>query len=236
MTIDSASILVVEDDPAIVDILHICLTQAGYKVTTAQNTSDALAELSTNKPDLLLLDWMLPDEDGVQFFRQIRANTKYRDVAVIMITARVAGDEQVFALDQGVDDYISKPFSQKVLLARIRLVLRRTATMQELSIGNLSLNTGRHQLSLRTDTGNKTVQLYPVESSIMTLFMKSTGRVYTREILMSNINKSARIVELRTIDVHISRLRRRLKKIGIAPIKTARGVGYFFEFSNAAHD
>lgn len=222
-----SSILVVEDDLGIVDMLVACLTEAGYHLMTAQSVAQAWTLLDTEKPDLILLDWMLPDEDGAVFFRQLRVHQEFRDLPVIMLTARSTGADQAYLLDQGVEDFIGKPFSQEALLARIRSVLRRTAISSELKLGDLVFNSKKRQVC----RGDNCQLLFPREAQLLAVFMRKPGRVFSREDLIACINTAGQVVEVRTTDVHVGRLRKALKCIGSYPITTVRGIGYMFQAS-----
>ena len=221
------SVLVVEDDPSIISMLVDSLSEAGYKLFTAQSVAQSWEILAKEKPDLVLLDWMLPDENGDVFFRQLKSHPRFRDLPVIMLTARSTGSDQAHLLDQGVEDFIAKPFSHEALLARIRSVLRRTVINSELKVDGLVFNSKKRQVC----RGDSCAILFPKEAQLLAAFMRKPGRVFSREDLMSFINASGQVVESRTMDVHVGRLRKNLQAIGSKPIKTIRGVGYMFQVS-----
>lgn len=222
------TILIIEDEPAIQELLAVNLTFAGYKVLRASNSEEAKILIDAELPDLILLDWMLPGTSGVSLARQLRANERTNQVPVIMLTAKGAELDKVEGLEAGADDYITKPFSPKELLARIRAVLRRRApqlTDDVIQIGSLKLDPATHRV-----TGDQTsLTIGPTEFRLLHFFMTHTERVFTRTQLLDQVWGDHVFVEERTVDVHIRRLRKALEPSGHdAHIETIRGAGYRF--------
>ena len=222
------TILVVDDDPAIREMLQLALTYADFEVQLAGSALEARDKLATMTPDLVLLDWMLPGQSGFEFARNLRRHPVHRQVPVIMLTARDQAEDKVAALDIGADDYVSKPFSIAELLARIKAVLRRSSdnsATEIMAIGTLRLDPGSHRVSI---TGEP-LELAPMEYQLLLFFMTHRERVYSRQQLISLVWGSGAWVEDRTVDVHIRRLRKVLEPSGHDQlIQTVRGSGYRF--------
>ena len=219
-------ILVVEDETALVTLLRYNLEREGYRVTTAQDGDEALISASEDRPDLVLLDWMLPITSGLEVCRRLRRQTDTRDVPVLMLTARGEDADKVRGLDSGADDYITKPFSPAELIARIRAVLRRTQpqlTSETLQFADLSMDLAAHRVRRQ----NRDVHLGPTEFRLLRHLLQHPGRVFTREQLLDAVWGHDVYVEPRTVDVHIRRLRKALNT-GEAPdlIRTVRATGY----------
>ena len=223
-----ASILLVEDEPAILELLAINVMQCGYRALRAHDAAGALAHIGLALPDLILLDWMLPDVSGVELARRLRAEPRTRDIPIIMLTARADERDKVLGLESGADDYITKPFSPRELKARIRAVLRRRAPQASdgaLSAGGLELSPATHRVS----ADGAAIDLGPTEFRLLHFFMAHAERVYSRPQLLDHVWGDHVFVEERTVDVHIRRLRQALEPSGLdGLIQTVRGSGYRF--------
>jgi two-component system, OmpR family, phosphate regulon response regulator PhoB len=220
-------ILVVEDDSAIREMLMFSLDRAGFDPIPAENGRDARAVIADGRPDLILMDWMLPDVSGLELTRQLKRDAETREIPVIMVTARVEEDDRVAGLDGGADDYLVKPFSTRELLARIRAQLRRgvAADAEVAAVGDLTLNTASHRVSV----GHAEIALGPTEYRLLDFFMHHPDRVYSRSQLLDRVWGGNVYVEERTVDVHIRRLRKALTPHGYDKlIQTVRGAGYRF--------
>ena len=219
----SNRIAVVDDEPDIIHLVSIHLKKAGYGVDSFLNGSSLLKFLSRNTPDLVILDLMLPDLDGFEICRMMKNDTKYSSIPIIMLTAKGQERDKVTGLDLGADDYLTKPFSPKELIARINAVLRRTTTSKQmtLSIGNLSIDPERFEVMVE----QKPVILTRVEFKILLLLVQNHGKVFSRERILNHLWGNEKTVIDRTVDVHIKNLR---DKLGSAEdlIKNIRGVGY----------
>jgi two-component system phosphate regulon response regulator PhoB len=218
----------VEDEPAIQELIAVNLEHAGHSVTRTSSAEQAEDEIRRALPDVVVLDWMLPGQSGVALARRLRADSRTRDLPIIVLTARVAEQDKVAGLEAGADDYITKPFSPKELLARIKAVLRRRApqlTDDRLQVAGLVLNPATHRV-----TGNdEVINLGPTEFRILHFFMSHTERVYSRTQLLDEVWGDHVFVEERTVDVHIRRLRMALSVSGHdALVETVRGAGYRF--------
>jgi two-component system phosphate regulon response regulator PhoB len=222
------TVLVVDDDAAIREMIRMALESNGYAVLEAGNTITARQSLETGEPDIVLLDWMLPGQSGYEFTRSLRRKPASNNIPVIMLTARDREEEKVAALEAGADDYISKPFSIKELLARIKAVLRRSETESDddvLKMGGLELDKTSH----RVTAANAPLKLSPMEYQLLLVFMQNPERVYSRAQLIDRLRGSDGDIEERTIDVHIRRLRKVLEPSGHHHlIQTVRGSGYRF--------
>ncbi len=221
-------ILVVEDERPIREMIAFGLRRAGFEVREAADARSGRAEVANKRPDLLLVDWMLPDTSGLEFTRELKRDRQTRELPVIMLTARAEEGDKVAGLDGGADDYITKPFSPRELLARINAVLRRAMPSEgseRIDVEGLVLD----QSSQRVTSGEKTVTLGPTEYRMLAFFMTHPERVYTREQLLDRVWGGNVYVEERTIDVHIRRLRKALEEFGYDRlIQTVRGSGYRF--------
>jgi two-component system phosphate regulon response regulator PhoB len=224
----AANILLVEDEPGIQELLKLNLGQAGHQVIAADDAEGALQYLKTSLPDVILLDWMLPGMSGIDLCRRLRADKRYQPVPIIMLTARGEEQDRVAGLDTGADDYITKPFSPRELVSRIRAVLRRRApqmTEEPVEAIGLRLDPTSHRVS-----GNgKPLELGPTEFRLLHFFMTHPERVYTRSQLLDQVWGDDVFVEERTVDVHIRRLRLALEVSGHdGLVQTVRGAGYRF--------
>jgi two-component system phosphate regulon response regulator PhoB len=221
-------ILVVEDERPIREMIAFGLRRAGFEVREAADARTGRAEVANKRPDLLLVDWMLPDTSGLEFTRALKRDRETSELPIIMLTARAEEGDKVAGLEGGADDYITKPFSPRELLARINAVLRRSAPVEgseRIEIEGLVLD----QSSQRVSVGERTVALGPTEYRMLAFFMTHPERVYTREQLLDRVWGGNVYVEERTIDVHIRRLRKALEEFNYDRlIQTVRGSGYRF--------
>jgi two-component system phosphate regulon response regulator PhoB len=222
------NILVVEDEDAIRGMLMMVLEQAGFMPIAAADAEDAQKILDDKLPDLILLDWMLPGMSGAEWARRLKKEALYQEVPIILLTARGEEEDKVRGLEIGADDYMTKPFSPKELVARIRAVLRRSGKTQgqpQIVMGDLILDTEQHRLSIN----DKPVDVSPTEFRLMHFFMTHPNKVYSRSQLLDQVWGRSVYIEERTIDVHIRRLRKILEEFGREDIvQTVRGFGYRF--------
>jgi two-component system phosphate regulon response regulator PhoB len=225
-------ILVVEDENAIREMLAFNLSRAGFQVRPAADGREARASIADGHPDLVLMDWMLPDISGLELTRQLKRDPHTREIPIIMLTARVEEDDRVAGLEGGADDYIVKPFSQRELIARIRAALRRATVADDevVNVGKLKLDGASHQVSVEAAE----IALGPTEYRLLEFFMHHPDRVYSRAQLLDRVWGGNVYVEERTVDVHIRRLRKALTPHGYDRlIRTVRGAGYRFSPSQA---
>jgi two-component system phosphate regulon response regulator PhoB len=224
----AATILVVEDEPAIQELIAYNLKQAGHQPLRADNAEQAMNLVQNALPDLVLLDWMLPGQSGIDFARRLRSDRRTRTVPIIMLTARTDEQDKLTGLDTGADDYITKPFSPRELNARIKAVLRRRApqmTDDVVQLGGLKLDPSSHRIS-----GNgEPVILGPTEFRLLHFMMTHPERVHSRTQLLDQVWGDHVFVEERTVDVHIRRLRKALEPTDLDRlVQTVRGTGYRF--------
>ncbi len=224
----AATILVVEDEPAIQELIAYNLKQAGHQPLRADNAEQAMNLVQNALPDLVLLDWMLPGQSGIDFARRLRTDKRTRTVPIIMLTARSDEQDKLTGLDSGADDYITKPFSPRELNARIKAVLRRRApqmTDDTVQLGGLKLDPASHRIS-----GNgEPVILGPTEFRLLHFLMTHPERVHSRTQLLDQVWGDHVFVEERTVDVHIRRLRKALEPTRLDRlVQTVRGTGYRF--------
>ena len=218
------TILVVEDEPAIAELIAVNLRHSGFVPVLAEDGEAAQRELDTALPDAILLDWMLPGQSGLQLARQWRADPRTGAVPILMLTARGDEPDKVAGLDAGADDYITKPFSTQELLARIRAVLRRRAPGQgedSITIGALELDAATHRVRWQGEP----LKLGPTEFKLLHYLMQHAERVHSRARLLDQVWGDQVFIEERTVDVHIKRLRESLGAAG-AMVETVRGAGY----------
>ncbi len=219
-------VLVVEDDPSQREVLAYNIRAEGYQVLTAENGDEALLAVKEDQPDLVVLDWMLPNVSGIEVCRQIKKNTALAKLPVIMLSARSEEDDRVRGLETGADDYVVKPYSVAELLARIRTQLRRTrpaAMGERLEYEDIIVDIEEHRVT-RADAPLK---LGPTEYRLLTTFMERPGRVWSREQLLDRVWGRDIYVDTRTVDVHVGRLRKVLtSQGGEDPLRTVRGAGY----------
>ena len=229
----ASTILVIEDEPAIAELVAVNLDFAGHKTLRAATVEDAEVLIRAELPDLIVLDWMLPGASGVQYARRLRSDERTRDVPIIMLTARSGEADKIEGLEAGADDYLTKPFSPKELLARIKAVLRRRApqlTDDVVEVGGVRLDPATHRVS-GTDAKGALVpiDIGPTEFRLLHFFMTHTERVYSRSQLLDQVWGDHVFLEERTVDVHIRRLRSALTPAAKDHlVETVRGSGYRF--------
>jgi two-component system, OmpR family, phosphate regulon response regulator PhoB len=220
------TILVVEDEAPLMTLLRYNLEKQGFKVEEAADGQEALLRVAEAKPDLVLLDWMLPALSGIEVCRQLRRRPNTRDLPIIMVTARTEDQDAVRALDTGADDYIAKPFVMDALLARIRALLRRSggvATKGTLAYRDLSMDQDAHRVS----RAGRSLHLGPTEYRLLEFFLQHPGRVFSREQLLDAVWGRDIHVEPRTVDVHIRRLRKAINgEDEVDLVRTVRSAGY----------
>jgi two-component system, OmpR family, phosphate regulon response regulator PhoB len=223
-----AKILIVEDESAIQELLAFNVMQAGFHALRAEDADSAWQQIRSNLPDLILLDWMLPNTSGVILAKQLRADASTKDIPIIMLTARGDERDKILGLESGADDYITKPFSPRELMARIRAVLRRhipTMPDETVTAGGLELSSSSHRVTAK----GKAIELGPTEFRLLHFFMTHAERVYSRTQLLDQVWGTQVFVEERTVDVHIRRLRAALEHVEMENlIHTVRGSGYRF--------
>jgi two-component system, OmpR family, phosphate regulon response regulator PhoB len=221
-------ILIVEDEPAIREMVGVALSRADFKLSEAGDVTEAMISISDKVPDLILLDWMLPGSSGLEFARRIKKDELTRHIPIIMLTARGEETDKITGLDTGADDYITKPFSPRELVARITAVLRRTSPRDDkefIEANGLKLDVGSHRVTV----DDNILDIGPTEYRMLHFFMSHPERVYSRGQLLDRIWGSNVYVEERTVDVHIRRLRKVLAQYGHDRfIQTVRGAGYRF--------
>jgi len=224
-------ILIVEDEPSIAELIAINLTHAGFEVEKVMQTDLALAQMKDRLPSLLILDWMLPGKSGVQFAKELRAQERTRGLPILMLTAKSEEHDKVSGLNSGADDYVTKPFSPKELVARVKALLRRQSPIEDtgpLSIGPIKLDSSSHRvLAIWPDVDPKPIPLGPTEYRLLQFFMANPERVHSRASLLDNVWGNEVYIEERTVDVHIKRLRAALAPVDCDRfIETVRGSGY----------
>ncbi len=228
MMMKNPKVLIVDDEPAIRQMLIFALSGEGYEVTEAGSADEAQNVIRTAAPDLILLDWMMPGLSGVDLARRLKRQPETKDLSIIMLTAKGEEHDKIKALDTGADDYVTKPFSTQELLARIRAVLRRShvqATADILEVDDLRLDLETHRVTIK----NQKLELSPTEFRLLHFFISHPERVYTRAQILDNVWGSNAYIEERTVDVHIRRLRKLLEKHDFDDyIQTVRSVGYRF--------
>lgn len=226
MIMANLNILVVEDEDAIREMLIMVLEQAGLQVSAAASAEEALGALAENRVDLLVLDWMLPGMSGVELARRLKRESSYKELPIILLTARGEEEDKIRGLEIGADDYITKPFSPKELVARIKAVMRRSGKLSEtgqLTLGDLTLDAEQHRLSI----AGKVIDVSPTEFRLMQFFMTNPDKVYSRTHLLDQVWGRSVYIEERTVDVHIRRLRKLLAEFDREDlIQTVRGFGY----------
>jgi two-component system phosphate regulon response regulator PhoB len=223
-----ARILVVEDEPAIQELIALSLERAGQRAVTADSAEQALERIREELPDLILLDWMLPGQSGIELARRLRGDARTKTLPIIMLTARAEEEDKLRGLETGADDYITKPFSVKELQARIKAVLRRRApeiTDDAIDYHGLRLDPASHRVTGK----GKDLAMGPTEFRMLHFFMTHPERVYSRTQLLDHVWGDHVFIEERTVDVHIRRLRAALAKSGQQTfVQTIRGSGYRF--------
>jgi two-component system phosphate regulon response regulator PhoB len=221
-------VLVVDDEPAIREMIQFSLERAGMSVRTAADSGETLALISESRPDIILMDWMMPGISGLELTRRLRKDTFTADIPIIMLTAKIGEDNKVSGLEAGTDDYITKPFSPRELLARIHAVMRRSSPSDDegrLVAGNLVVDT----LSRRVTHRDRELQLGPTEYRLLEFFVSHPSRAYSRSQILDYVWGASSYIEERTVDVHIRRLRKVLEPEGCDRfVQTVRGYGYRF--------
>ena len=221
-----ATILIVDDDPAILKVLTYSLSSEKYLVKTAGNAEQGLDCIHQEMPDLVLVDWMMPDISGTDMIKRLRANKQTRDLPIIMLTAKVTEDDQVKGLLVGADDYMVKPFSVRELLARIRSLLRRAKphlATDKIELGGIELDPAERRVKLH----GKSIDIGSTEFKLLHFFLTHPEKVYSRTQILDYVWGINTFIQERTVDVHILRLRKLLKSYGMdSLIETVRGLGY----------
>ena len=225
----SAHIFIAEDEAAIISLRKYNLEKEGYKVSFCENGEDALKQIKDKLPDLILMDWMLPELSGVEICKNLKKDKKHNDIPVIMLTAKGEEEDKLRAFDTGADDYVTKPFSQKELNARIKSLLRRSkpqSTVDVVEFTDLKID----RITKRVYRNNIEISLGPTEFKLLDFFIKNPKRVYSRVQLLNNVWGENIYVETRTVDVHIRRLRQAINIDNTKPlIRTVRSAGYSLE-------
>lgn len=226
MSVQQPCVLLVEDESAQREVLTYNLEAEGFRVVSAETGDEALLLVAEESPDLMVLDWMLPNVSGIEICRRVKADPDTRHIPIIMLSARSDEGDRVRGLETGADDYVVKPYSVVELMARVRTQLRRTrpTTMGErLSFQDIILDSGEH----RVFRSGKSLHLGPTEFRLLSTLMERPGRVWTREQLLDRVWGRDIYVDTRTIDVHVGRLRKALMAYGgDNPVRTVRGTGY----------
>lgn len=220
------TVLIVDDESSIRDMIAIALEMADFQVLEADNAQRALALAVDERPDMILLDWMMPGISGVELARRLKREETTREIPVILLTAKGEEDNKVQGLEAGADDYITKPFSPRELIARMRAVLRRAAPASQgvIEVDGLSINTESQRISI----DNEPIDMGPTEYRLLAFFMSHQERAYSRAQLLDQVWGASVYVEERTVDVHIRRLRKALGERHDYLIQTVRGTGYRF--------
>ena len=225
---DSPLILVIEDEASLTTLLQYNLESHGYRVAAVESGASATSAIAESRPDLVLLDWMLPGVSGIEICRRIRRDPETHDLPVILLTARGEESDRIRGLDCGADDYVIKPFGIAELIARVGAVLRRarpTDAAQSLASGDIVMDLASHRVS----RNGRSIQLGPTEYRLLRFFMEHPGRVLSRENLLEAVWGRAVHIEQRTVDVHVRRLRQALNGDGEDDaIRTVRSAGYAF--------
>ena len=220
-------VLIVEDEAPVRQMIAFNLGRAGFVVDEASDCATARARIADNRPDLVLVDWMLPDATGLELTRSLKRDPGYKDLAIIMLTARAEEQSKVLGLEGGADDYVTKPFSARELLARINAVLRRTTadTDEPVIAGLIELRPEEHRVSV----SGEELPIGSTEYRLLKFFMQNPERVYSREQILDAVWGRNVYIEDRTVDVHVQRLRKTLNGHGVdSYIQTVRGAGYRF--------
>lgn len=228
MNMSNLNILVVEDEEAIREMLVMALEQAGLTVVAVASAELAQQALAENMMDLILLDWMLPGISGIELARRLKNDSGFKELPIILLTARGEEEDKIRGLEIGADDYVTKPFSPKELIARIKAVMRRSGKLSDsglLNVGDLILDSEQHRLTI----AGHTLEVSPTEFRLMQFFMTNPDKVYSRTHLLDQVWGRSVYIEERTVDVHIRRLRKILAEYNREElIQTVRGFGYRF--------
>ena len=226
----TAKILVVEDEPAQLELLRYNLEKEGFDVSAAKDGEEGLLLADEEEPDLIVLDWMLPNLSGIEVCRQLKRQERTRNTPIIMLTARGEESDRIRGLDTGADEYVVKPYSINVLMAQVRAMLRRTrpSTMgQTMSYGDIILDAEQHKVM----RNGKPHKLGPTEYRLLSVLIERPGRVWSREQLLDRVWGHDAEVDFRTVDVHVGRLRKALHQNDEPnPIRTVRGAGYSLDY------
>jgi two-component system phosphate regulon response regulator PhoB len=223
----ATSVLIVEDEPEIREMLNFSLTRAGFTVIEAATGEMALQRLDTDLPDILIVDWMLPGMSGVELAKRIRRDELTRALPLLMLTARSEETDVLKSFESGIDDYMSKPFSPKELVARIKALLRRSGAPENdvLEASGIRIDLVSHRLTIE----GKNINIGPTEYRLLELLMRNPDRVFERDQLLDRVWGRSSYIETRTVDVHVLRLRKVLKPFGLdGTVQTVRSVGYRF--------
>jgi two-component system phosphate regulon response regulator PhoB len=221
-------ILVVEDETAIRSMINFSLSRAGFQVKEAKNVEQAKEQINNKSPDLVLIDWMLPDESGLELAKSIKQDEVTKGIGIIMLTAKAEERDKIAGFESGADDYVTKPFSQHELVARIKAVLRRTSygEDEQLVSGPIVIDLKSYRILINDEE----VHFGPTEFKLLKFFVSNEGRVYSRSQMLDRVWGRSVFVEERTVDVHIRRLRSILERFDLQDaIKTVRGAGYRFD-------
>jgi two-component system phosphate regulon response regulator PhoB len=224
MAIEKTTVLIVEDEPAIIELVTFSLRETGWNVRSVQNVADAWDFITQRIPHLILLDWMLPDQTGLRLLARIRADRNFQDIPVIMLTAKSMEEDKIAGLNTGADDYVTKPFSPRELLARSKALLRRKSPEHAeaaLSAGAVTLD----PVSCTVLISGAKIDIGHAEYKLLKFFLAHPERVYSRSQLLDKVWGDHAVIEERTVDVHVLRLRKALKE-SEALIRTVRSVGY----------
>ncbi|MES2324668.1 MAG: response regulator [Pseudomonadota bacterium] len=224
MAIDKTTVLIVEDEPAIIELVTFSLRETGWNVRSVQNVADAWDFIIHGAPQLILLDWMLPDQTGLRLLARIRADRNFQNIPVIMLTAKSMEEDKVAGLNTGADDYVTKPFSPKELMARAKALLRRKSPEHAesvMSAGKVSLD----PISCTVSIESQKIDIGHAEFKLLKFFLAHPERVFSRSQLLDKVWGDHAVIEERTVDVHVLRLRKALKE-SESLIKTVRSVGY----------
>lgn len=217
-------ILIVEDEPAIVELVRFTLKEGGWNTVAASTAAEAWELMQNRMPQLILLDWMLPDQTGLRFLSKLRSDRQFNELPVIMLTAKSMEEDKIAGLDNGADDYVTKPFSPRELIARVKALLRRKApehAQSLLAIGNVSLD----PVSCIVCVNNQKIDIGHAEFKLLKFFISHPDRVFSRSQLLDKVWGDHVAIEERTVDVHVLRLRKALRDAE-SLIKTVRSVGY----------
>jgi len=227
--VNAIKLLLVEDDPSLAELLEYRFQAEGYSVRSTADGDEALVLAAELTPDLVILDWMIEGTSGIEVCRRLRRDKATAHVPIIMLTAREAEDDRIRGLDTGADDYITKPFSPRELMARVAAVMRRIRPAlagETITVGDIALDPVAHRVTRK----GQTLHLGPTEYRLLKFFMESPGRVFNRSQLLDGVWGNDSDIELRTVDVHIRRLRQAIVSDGTRdPVRTVRGAGYSLE-------
>ena len=220
-------ILIVEDDKSISDLISLHLKQNNFEYLVVHNGEDALSHLDNFMPDFIILDWMIPGLSGLEVLRRIRNKKEYKNLPILMLTAKNSEQDKIISFESGLDDYITKPFLPSELIARVKAILKRTSHLNQdqenLTFNEIKINT----IQKKAFRGDRRLNLGPTEFNILFFLLKNKQRVFSREQILNKIWPNQVNVELRTVDVHIRRLRKELNKNGEKDlIRTVRSAGY----------